>query len=78
MALPLAIIPLKIIDQYQLDKIAHNGMIHIEIRKGMPGLKQAGKIAYDRVCTHQKNTDMPHYQVTHPFGVISHGKQFSP
>ena len=29
-------------------------MVYVEIRKGMPGLKQAGKIAHDRLRTHLK------------------------
>ena len=52
MALPLAIMPQEIINQYKLEKIASNGMVYMEIRKGIPGLKQAGKIAYDRLHTH--------------------------
>ena len=37
-------IPPGVIMHYQLDCIAHHdGYVYIEIRKGMPGLKQAGK-----------------------------------
>jgi hypothetical protein len=52
MALPIAIIPQEIISQYRLNDIAHNGMVYTEIRKGMPGLKQSGKIANDRLHAH--------------------------
>ena len=48
----LDIIPEEIITQYELRKIAVNGWVYIEIRKGMPGLKQAGKIAHNRLKTH--------------------------
>ena len=48
----LDIIPEEIITQYKLRKIAVNGWVYMEIRKGMPGLKQAGKIAHDRLKTH--------------------------
>ena len=36
-------IPEEIIQQYKLNNLEHNGWVYIEIRKGMPGLKQAGK-----------------------------------
>ena len=52
MQLPLAIIPQEVIAQYKLHEIARNGTVYMEIRKGMPGLKQAGKLASDRLKTH--------------------------
>ena len=48
----LDIVPKEIITQYELRKIAVNGWVYMEIRKGMTGLKQAGKIAHDRLKTH--------------------------
>ena len=48
----LDIITEEIITQYELRKIAVNGWVYMEIRKGMPGLKQAGKIAHDRLKIH--------------------------
>jgi hypothetical protein len=45
-------IPDEIVHQYELQKIAHDGYVYIEVRKGMPGLKQAGKIANDRLKSH--------------------------
>ena len=43
MKLPFAMIPTEIIAKYNLkDK---GGWVYIEIRQGMPGLKQAGLIA---------------------------------
>jgi hypothetical protein len=35
----------EIVDKYNLDALALDGWVHIEIRKGMYGLKQAGLIA---------------------------------
>ena len=52
MQLPLKLIPQEIIDEYKLQDIAVKGIVYIEIRKGMPGLKQAGKLANDRLTTH--------------------------
>ena len=42
-------IPTEIVEQYNLQKIAHNGWVYIEVRNGMSGLKQAGKIANDQL-----------------------------
>ena len=38
-------IPNEIVTQYRLDNLQHDGWVYIQVRKGMPGLKQAGKIA---------------------------------
>ena len=48
----LNVISKEIVTQYELQKIAVNDWVYIEIRKGMPGLKQAGKIAHNRLKTH--------------------------
>jgi hypothetical protein len=42
MRLPLTILPLDIIEKYDLKRLAINGWVYLEIRKGMYGLKQAG------------------------------------
>ena len=47
-------IPQYIIDQYGLTDKAVNGKVLVEIRKGMYGLKQAGRIANDRLKQHLK------------------------
>ena len=52
MKIPYKEIPEEIINQYELNKIEHNGYIYLEIRKGMPGLKQAGNIANQRLTKH--------------------------
>ena len=49
MFLPLNIIPQEIVEQYNLHEMAHDGKVHIETQKGMPGLKQAGTIANERM-----------------------------
>ena len=48
----LVIIPEEIISQYNLLQLASNGWVYLEIRKGMPDLKQAGRIANDRLKIH--------------------------
>ena len=45
-------IPEEIVHQYKLQNIIHNGYVYIEVQKGMPGLKQAGEIANDRLKLH--------------------------
>ena len=50
MKLPFAIIPDEIIAQYNLKD--EGGWVYIKIRQGMPGLKQAGLIANDRLTRH--------------------------
>ena len=43
MKLPLSMFPQEIVKQYNLkDRVAAGGYVYMEIRKGMPGLKQAG------------------------------------
>jgi hypothetical protein len=45
MRLPISILPLGIIEKYNLTCLAVNGWVYMEIRKGMYGLKQAGLLA---------------------------------
>ena len=49
MKLPLDIIPEEIIQQYNLRNLEHKGFVYMEIKKGMYGLPQAGKIANDKL-----------------------------
>ena len=47
------IIPEKIIQEYKLQNMSNDrDMILIEIQKGMYGLPQADRIAYDKLVTH--------------------------
>ena len=50
--MPLKLIPQEIVDEYNLPDLAVNGIVYIEIRKGIPGLRQAGKISNNRLTTH--------------------------
>eukprot|EP00957_Ditylum_brightwellii_P210040 15364504-Ditylum_brightwellii.AAC.2 len=49
---PYEVIPEEIKQQYQLDKLVHNGYVYIEIWKGMYSLPQAGRIAHDQLKIH--------------------------
>ena len=46
----MTLIPVEIIEQYSLRKMAHDGWIYMEVHKGILGLKQAGKVANDRLA----------------------------
>ena len=52
MKLALACIPDEIIEQYSLRTLSSDGWVYLEIRKGMPGLKQTGRIANDQIKAH--------------------------
>jgi hypothetical protein len=49
MRIPLDMIPQAIIDQYNLTPLIHNGFVYVEIRRGMYGLPQAGRLANDQL-----------------------------
>ena len=52
MKLPLSMFPQDIINQYNLkDLVAADGYVYMDIIKGMPGLKQSGRLASDRLTT---------------------------
>ena len=50
----LSDIPQDIIDEYNLEATHHDGWVYIDIQKGIPWLKQAGKIDNDHLCTHME------------------------
>ena len=59
MKLALYLFPEKIIEQYDLRSlVCPNGWIYMEIRKGMPGIKQADRVANDWLKYTSPNLDM--------------------
>ena len=53
MKIHISKIPDEIVQEYLLLPLSTpDGWVYMEIRKGMPGLKQAGRIANDRLTTH--------------------------
>ena len=48
----MEIIPEEIIQQYNLQNLAHRGFVYMEIQKSMHGLPQVGKIANDKLKLH--------------------------
>ena len=49
MKFPINLIPTEIIQQKILQDIQHNGWVYLEIVKGMYGLKESGKFAFDQL-----------------------------
>ena len=47
MKLSFSILLEEIINQYKLEDLQYNGWVYIRIQKGMPGLKQAARLAND-------------------------------
>lgn len=47
-------IPADVIEHYNLEALAKDGYVYVEIRKGMYGLPQAGKLANDELVLHLK------------------------
>ena len=54
MRIPVWCIPKVIMENYNLYPLVHNGFVYCEIRKGMYGLPQAGRIAYEGLMEHLK------------------------
>jgi len=70
MAIPLKDIPQTIIDQYDLLAKAHNGIVYVEIRKGMYGLPQAGRIANEKLIPILEKAG--YNQAEHTPGLFTH------
>ena len=49
MRIPIVMLPEGIIEQYNLRPLFHNGYVYVEIRRGMYGLPQAGRLANDQL-----------------------------
>ena len=70
MRLPIAIIPIEIVEQYKLLELVHDGYIYMEIRRGMYGLPQAGIIANLQLV--KRLEPFGYYPVTHTPGLWRH------
>ena len=51
MRVPIWMLPAAIIEQYKLEPLFNNGFVYVEIRRGMYGLPQAGRLANDQLVT---------------------------
>jgi hypothetical protein len=70
MKIPVDIIPAAIMQQYNLAPLVHNGFVYVEIRKGMYGLPQAGRIANDALVQHLSSHG--YIQDEHTHGLFTH------
>jgi len=70
MAIPMADLLDTIIEQYNLRELEHNGNVYVEIRKGMYGLPQAGRIANDKLIPILKAAG--YHQAEHTPGLFTH------
>ena len=70
MRIPLKIIPQQIIDEYDLTALAHNGYIYYQVDKGLYGLVQAGKLAYDQLLERLLKANF--YPAPHAPGLFLH------
>ena len=52
MRIALKEIPEEVIEQYDLRTMASESWVYMQVEKGMPGLKQVGKIANNRLKKH--------------------------
>ena len=49
MRIPVSMLPAAIIQQYDLTPLFHNNHVYVELRRGMYGLPQAGRLANDQL-----------------------------
>ncbi len=70
MKIPVDLIPAAIMEQYNLDKLVHNNFVYVEIRKGMYGLPQAGRLANDALVAHLATNG--YIQDAHTHGLFKH------
>jgi len=54
MRLPITIIPQAFIDHYNLEPLISDGFIYVEVRGGMYGHPEAGRLAHDQLVQHLK------------------------
>jgi hypothetical protein len=70
MVINLVSLPQKTIEKYDLDALAQDGKVYIEIQKGMYGLPQAGILANELL---QRNLANDGYRpTTHTHGLWTH------
>ncbi len=70
MKMPLTQFTAWIVEQYNLNKHALNGFVHLKMRKAVWGLPQMGILANQRL--HQKLTPFRYYESTHSSGLWCH------
>ena len=70
MRISIKLIPQSIIDKYNLLQHLHNGHIYFQVDKGLYGLVQAGKLAYDQLLQRLLSADF--FPAPHAPGLFLH------
>ena len=70
MKIPISVIPDDIKAQYKLEPLVTDGHVYVEIRKGMYGLPQAGRIANDALVPYLATHG--YHQAKHTPGLFKH------
>ena len=70
MKLDIKIFPQHVIDQYSLLKHVKNGFVHVEIRRAIYGLPQAGILANQQL--RERLAPFGYYEVAHTLSVWRH------
>ena len=65
----------EIYEDYDIHNLAHNGYINMKIRKGMPGLKEAGVLAFNYIANILYLLDTIGFNSPQDFGNTRQGKQ---
>ena len=74
MQLPIKPIIQEIKDYYDIDIIARNGHVHVEIRKGIYGIKVAGILTFNKLVTHL--VPLGYHIVKHAPGIWMHETRY--
>ena len=70
MKIPLKLIPEEIVQQCNLNNLQVDVWVYVNIVKDIPGLKQAAKLANDRLISHITPMAMPQSNIPLRFGPI--------
>ena len=74
----MKIISQEIIKQYQLKDLEENGWVYMKIVKGMPGLKQAARLANERLVRHLAPYGCHQYSTPLPYRNMNPTESFLP
>jgi hypothetical protein len=70
LCIPVSMVPDKIMDEYNLHALVHNGYLYVEVRKGMYGLPQAEIL--DNVLLAKRLAKYGYIPVPHTHGLWTH------
>ena len=68
------LVPQQFIEEYKLQNIIQNGKLYMKIKRGMYGLPQAGKLAFDKLKAHLVPLGYAPCRLTLAYGSTKHGQ----